>query len=559
MENTSVNIVAQPRTLTKDVRAYFLSDEVFAQYERIVDELELADEDAVPTLSSAVFRFVAGLETLEQLQRHLQLEFLLPEPKVKQLISTVFLHVISPVAQLIPGLGDELIAWGEQTAHAGQSMTALTFVRYFIEALPQTHEPIERHRLETLLLNYLGGQKSKEDTLIFLERPPKLGGLEMDAASAQELIQAFDVQRASVDVVGEAKEVEEAKEAEEVVENVHVELGAPESALVKEDIVFSEEDEKEIQQIAEAKQSLLTQTPLGKPEDVVARICQNTSFAFTDPQLQKRCVEIVEARVREVRDAFQTREVLERAVESGGLGVEGRRLADMMESIEQAVDATRAESHRVVAQEREAANVKKQEAKEQRKQLEEKETQMLAKRYVQTTGKVPTEAVSPVAPALSRASLALSSHMQLQQQQSKIDTDKVRAAVEKSTEKKSSPSVSVSKPRVQDIRTAPRLAGPIEELQAMGLIEFRRLSKDPQQAIDRMKDMINLLDDQGYERRVEGVRALRSSPLMRAYGSITQKALMSGQTVDHVLAQDAAGLKKEEYQALMRLNADLRF
>ena len=123
--------------------------------------------------------------------------------------------------------------------------------------------------------------------------------------------------------------------------------------------VFSDEDAKEIERISVAKQPVLSQVRPVKLKDVVADICRNESFAFTDPQIQKRCIKIVEARIRETRDAFQTREALERARESGGLGVSGSRLADMMERIERAVDAVAIDQHTVIAKERESIAAKK--------------------------------------------------------------------------------------------------------------------------------------------------------------------------------------------------------
>ncbi len=551
MEDNALSQTQAQRTLTKDVREYFLSNEVFAEYERIAEELALTGDDAVSLLSSLVYRFVGGALSIDELKMQIRLEFLLPEPKVNQLISSVFLHVLSPIAQSIPGLGDELIAWGQSTSQAGEPMTALTFIRYFINSLGRSLESVEQHRLEMLLQNYLDKQKTREELVNFLQRPHKLGGMEMDENSAKELVEAFEVQRAAVKL--ESGEIKEA-------EVVHFELGAVEEpSEQKKSDVFSEEDEQEIQAIAEQTQEVRTQPLPSKPEDLVATICQSESFVFEDPQLQNRCLEIVEARVRGVRDAFQTRAAFERPVESGGLGLTGRRLADVMEQIEKSVETFERVQREKFAKEREAARVMQKEKQQQRSELEVQEQKILAKRYVQTTGKLPTEAVAPAAPALSRTSAALSAHLQLQQQQSKIDAQKVRSVVEKSTVQPVQLPKTISRPRVQDIHSAPRLSGPIDELQSMGLIEFRRLAKDPGQAIDRLKDIVNLLEEQGYSKRVEGVKALRSSPLMRLYGSVTQKALVSGMSLDDVLQREAQGMKKEEFLALMKLNADLRF
>ncbi len=330
------------RTLSKKARDYFLSEEVFASYERLVSAAGLKQEDSVPALSTLVHRFVTGMDTLADLRRNMEMTFLLSSSQASEMLSAIILQIMTPIVQEIPEVAKELA------------------------------------------------------------------------------------------------------------------------------------DEKEIAQ---------------------ARI-----------------------------------------------------------QAEQLKSEPRAD---VVQQEKDQILEKKQRLREERKALEEKEVQILTKRYVQTTGRVPTEHVVPVAPPLSRTSVALSAHMQIQQQQAKIDTEKVRAAVQQTAVAK--PSMTTRKPRMQDIATMPRLAGPFEELQSLNLISFRRLAKDPEQTIHRIKDMVNLLDDQGYEKRVAGIRAFQSSPIMRAYGQITQKALIFGKSVADVLVEDPEAMSMKEYQALMKLNAELRF
>jgi hypothetical protein len=150
--------------------------------------------------------------------------------------------------------------------------------------------------------------------------------------------------------------------------------------------------------------------------------------------------------------------------------------------------------------------------------------------------------------------------MQLQQQEARIDAQKVRAAVAQ-TVKQEPVRVPTQRPRVQDVQFSHRLAGPVEELEAMSLTEFRRLSLDPTQAIQRIKDIILLLEDQGYRERIAGVQALHRSPLMQSYSSITSQALLSDTSIDAVLANQKGkdAMKKIEYEALMKLNAELQF
>lgn len=541
--------VSTQRELTKDVRDYFLSDEVFAHYERIASEYGLDDDNAVSTLSALVYRFVVGTDTIKNLQRQIQLEFLLTESKAEELISSVFLHIVSPVANEIIGLSDEIKKCGENSTHIESQMTPKAFIQFFITAYSEELDAVERHRLENILLSYANNVRSKEDTIDFLQRPHKLGGMEIDGSAAQEIVEAFDLKKSTV-ILSESVASARDSSTPAAPQNDKSTVISTEPVLLREADRIQDE-RLQSKQIIEPRVSV---------DEMVRQICADTQFQYTDPAIQKRCLEIVTARVRNVRDALQTRTLLEQPPEAGGIGVSGRRLADMIERIERVVDAAEKEKRHEIEDKEKENRKKEKELENNRQNLIEKEAQVMAKRFVQATGKVPQERVAPAAPSLSRASAAVSAHMQLQQQEARIDTDKVRAAVQKTIKQELTP-VPAQRPKVQDVQFERRLAGPIEELQAMSLTEFRRMSHDSSQAVDRIKDMIDLLEDQGYSKKVAGLQSLRHSPLMALYGLITQQALLSGTSVEAVLStqKDKQGLKKAEYDALMKLNAELRF
>lgn len=541
------------RSLSPAVREYFLSDEVFAQYTQLAKEYELSDEDAVANLSSFVYRFVSGIQSAQELQAQIELEFFLTTTKASKLLSAIFSRIVSDVAADVPGLAQELLAWGAQK-QAGEQVEAEVFVKFFVASFEDAYEPIEQHRLEGLLSVYLQGKRSRQETIAFLQRPPKLGGMEMTEQEAQVFVEAFDVKRSSVQLQDESPTL--AVEEPSVItspSNVPVQL-----SKTTELDAFSKKDEQEIAQVAASHASVIAELLQKRPEELIDRICLHPDFAFTEDVLQKRCRDIVGARMRNLRDAFQTRALLERPIEEGGLGITGRRLADMMEHLEQTVEVMELRHRQKIATARTSILQTQQERRAQKTALQAQEEKLLSKRYVQTTGKIPNESVAPAAPSLSRASVALSSSRQLQQQQAKLDAQKIRSVVEKSAH---TPTVKPLpfRPRVEDVKRMPRLSGPIDELRSFGLIEFRRLSANPQQASDRLKDLINLLDDQGFEKRMEAIRAFQSSPLMRVYGQINKQALLSGTAIDEILSSHPDGLSKAEYQSLMALNADLRF
>ena len=513
------------RVLSQDIRDYLLSDAVFRQYAQAVSEFNLQGDEAEPQLSARVYGFISGQETADGFRRNLQMDFLLSSARVRELVAFLFLHVMAPVAKDIPELSEWMDAWKREEGVAGVPMSPRELVQLFLVPYAQEFTPVVFHRLEALLFAYVNGQRSREQTLAFFQRPPKLGGMEFTESQGEELLTAFDARRAAVSLQEETvvkapeettvvKAPEETKETQE-----EVTVGEHFTMEEEEPLEDGEDVEEEIARIAEAKKEVLSLKPSQSPEQMAEDICTDPLFVFSDPALQKRCRDIVEARARDVRDAHETRALLERSTEQGGLGVGGRRLSDMLERIERAVDAQEAAARAKIAREREAAARAKQEAGQARAQKREREEQAFVERFAKAA----------------------------------------KAAGQSAKPQNAPPLAPKARPRVQDVSYTPRLAGPVEELGAMGLTEFRRLSKNPAQAAARVKDMVALQEEQGYARWVEILRALHSSPVMRAYRGATRDALALGASMETTLAKKRNGMTLDEYRALQRLNAELRF
>ncbi len=127
----------------------------------------------------------------------------------------------------------------------------------------------------------------------------------------------------------------------------------------------------------------------------------------------------------------------------------------------------------------------------------------------------------------------------------------------------SAPSPAVApKPAVSDVKFSPRLTGPVEELRSMALKDFRRLSRDPREATLKLKDKIDLLEDQSFDMKTQGIRAWQDSEVNKLYLDILRKSL-EGKPVTDVIAElenkAAPYLSKAEFDAIMDLNRKLRF
>jgi hypothetical protein len=327
------------------------------------------------------------------------------------------------------------------------------------------------------------------------------------------------------------------------------------------DAIFTPQDQLEIDAVAQQK-PLIAILPTIDIAAIIKNICEHPVFQFADAMLQERCKKIVESRVRDVRDANATRAQFERAVEQGGLGVTGRRLADLTQALEAQVDAYQAQVMKDQAQKKESAQQEKRLSQEQKTQLSKREDKLLTKRYVQLTGTSPSQSISPVAPTGARVTSAMSASDALARQEAQIDTQKVRSVIE-AAKPLVQPSQPIGNPSMQEVSFEKRLSGPVDELSSMSLMDFRRLSRDPQQAATKVKDTVDLLEEQGYDKKIAAIQAWRSSPLNQLYVGLTKDAVLKGLPMTEILAQhqalDKETLTETELKVLMELNGALRF
>ncbi len=123
--------------------------------------------------------------------------------------------------------------------------------------------------------------------------------------------------------------------------------------------------------------------------------------------------------------------------------------------------------------------------------------------------------------------------------------------------------VESARPRLQDVRSVPRTMGPIEELQFLDLVNFRRLGASPEEITTKILNKIRLLEKDGYEKMIAGIAAWKRSPICRLYLRLTQEAITTGKPLKELVVtksqQDSNVLRWEEIEAIISLNSKLVF
>ncbi len=119
------------------------------------------------------------------------------------------------------------------------------------------------------------------------------------------------------------------------------------------------------------------------------------------------------------------------------------------------------------------------------------------------------------------------------------------------------------RPVMHDVRPVPKVMGPLEELQFLDLVNFRRLGKSPEEITTKVFNKIKLLERDGYEKMIAGIGAWRKSPVSRLYLKMVQEAVsMNLPLKEAIIERDKKGregLSLDEIEAIMNLNSKLIF
>ncbi|MBI5621718.1 hypothetical protein HY933_02540 [Candidatus Falkowbacteria bacterium] len=112
--------------------------------------------------------------------------------------------------------------------------------------------------------------------------------------------------------------------------------------------------------------------------------------------------------------------------------------------------------------------------------------------------------------------------------------------------------------KVTDIQAPSRLVGPLQELQNFKLVDWRKLSAEPNTAIMRIKDKIDLLAKESITQKFAAVQAWRASEVHRLYLALGKESLERKLPLAAIIAdrqrQNQPWLSANEFLALGKLN-----
>ena len=275
--------------------------------------------------------------------------------------------------------------------------------------------------------------------------------------------------------------------------------------------------------------------PVGKPLDVkqeVERIIQKSQVNFSEPEKSQRFKSIILARLKDVRDQMETREILSNSSDVGGMDFDDKTTDRVLQLINQEIE-----------------------------QLEEKA-------YLKTGSgpfaglQAEAEKILSEKPALS-AQPAIKESVQPTVRPARSIKRTAPVVQQSFTRSKPlTPQAPQQRPKIEDVKFKPRLVGPIEEIGALNLTDFRRLAQSPEDIIEKILEKINILEEESFSKKIEAIKVWKQSDVYQLYLEIGGQSMENKTAIADIIVQREKNgqptLSEAEFEAISDLNQKLR-
>lgn len=616
MEDTTPTIssVNASDELPKPVSDYLFDESNVDLNERIFDDNGVRPADE-PKILGIIRKAITKEIPLEGLSGALAEALNKEQDALKKLVSDIAGFRLLPlngylgdVDGFIRSLGGDPSSYPE-TRIKIQEMTTDSAVKDVERIVGTTDLPHRlKSRFEDALRSFFKGVRTESQLIDLLTRPEKIGGVGLEMDVAKEVVMKADEERRSVVIedepVGGAvppKPVVPAPSSAPTDEVSGEQRGATASRPTPPEKPKSDfttihpEDEEEI----EMMRKRIPEDAEQKSAETDAKIKASVEELFkaagvgagSSETLQARFKKIIENRLRDIRDQLETLEILVQPKELGGMSLsqdDARRIVALIEAKLKSVH----EMHQEQVKEKKSQWVseKAHEAVE-RDERQKAEAQVAreeafkhaterTKKPVSTSGSKPVppgnlpvpagNAAAPVPPTLPKptsrppmtaAPKPTGQGSVIATPPNQVPKTPVRTSVPQAMPAPT-PVKPPAKPVMSDVKgPRPAATGPVEELRTTTIEDFRRLSKDPSAAAGKIKDKVDLLAEDSYAKKMQGIAAWNESGVYRLYMEMMGEAL-EGKPMDEVISSRQAEkkpvLSKEEMNAIVQLGISLR-
>ncbi|MCC6563578.1 hypothetical protein IT087_01665 [Candidatus Uhrbacteria bacterium] len=373
-------------------------------------------------------------------------------------------------------------------------------------------------RLRDVLVSYIKGVRSEEQVLDILQRPQVEGGLGFAKQQALAFIERMKDFLAATQVMSETAFADwlQNSQRETESEQAVIASSAAKTGDKKTEGMIGEQKERRLDPVLEATiDECIKNINLQKPLE---------EFLMT------RLRNLISSRLRDVRNREQILMMLQREEKVGGMGFDPAEA----ERITVVIENTYKEKREIVEQEAKSKIIKIQD--EQKKKIEERR-----KRESEEHAAWYREKVMAV-----RGDQAL------------------RQMIVEGNKQAPQAGAAPQQPATMDgiMAAGMKLSSLADELRNMDIEAYRRLSRDPQQAAEKVLQKLETLKRESFERWTEGVEAWRQSTLQQQYLRLVTESFSSGRPVSELVEEkrktDPRLPTAEELGSIIALNAKIQ-
>lgn len=391
-------------------------------------------------------------------------------------------------------------------------------------------------RMREAFVSYMKGVRTIEQLKELFLRGQSEGGLGLSQAQTEQYLAAMDDFLATTSVVSEQEYAEWLTQMER---QAQASKSAP---TVAESATDQDGDEAERLSVA-ARTSRVADGPL---EQTVESTLAAVQLPTLEEYLNKRLRNVISTRLREVRNPAQVKQLLAREIKVGGMEFQPDEVERVAGIIEQAYAASRESiGNEEKRQIQETVTQQKTKIEERKKRESEEHAKWYQEKIQATSGDGTSIWSVGAAPEMVPSSVG-----------------KTRG-VTASVSSESAAMASSKRPSVDDVRGPVRLVGLEEELSGLTMANFRRLSSDPEQAAQKIKQKLEAMRSDSFERWVAGIEAWRRSPLQQQYLTLVAESFAKGEPVGELVERrrktDPTMPTGAEVGAIVQLNSVLQY
>jgi hypothetical protein len=286
---------------------------------------------------------------------------------------------------------------------------------------------------------------------------------------------------------------------------------------------------------------------------IINEIIAALHLTFEDDAQRHRFLHIAQSRLRNVRTSAQTRETLTRPKKVGGMEWDELLAASVTERLDQFVEQGRFTDSKVSVP-ASAPSV-----------LSNRYRQSIMKKIVEAERSAPSEMNSAGATAVNAQQEVLAQIQKLKEPEAMTESVALGHPSESSPLRVRRDHRDPGRPMLEDIKPGSfsRPVGPVAELQTITVVDFRRLPGGIHDRTQHLLEKFQLLEEDSWTRRSEGINAWKRSPLNQLYVRMGIESMERAVPVQQIIQERTAGQKEtlslEEFNAIADLNKHLRY